>query len=150
MSQTGLEGFDVTVQKSQLWLKDLMEELGVEDRHKAYLALRAVLHALRDRLPVTEVAQLGAQLPMLLRGVYYEGWKPAGKPLKERHKEEFLALIREHLANDRNLDPETIACATFRVLARRLTEAESIKRLLPAELRMLWPPSITDMAYHLA
>ena len=27
---------------------------------------------------------LGAQLPMLLRGLYYEGWHMAGKPTKDR------------------------------------------------------------------
>jgi uncharacterized protein (DUF2267 family) len=66
--------FDRTLYKTHTWLKEIMEVLGTEDRHRAYMALRAVLHALRDRLTVEEVAQLGAQLPMLIRGLYYEGW----------------------------------------------------------------------------
>lgn len=99
MSATGLEVFDRTLHKTHAWLKAIMEELGTEDRHKAYLALRAVLHALRDRLTVEEVAQLAAQLPMLVRGLYYEGWDPTGKPLKERHKEAFLAHVAEELKN---------------------------------------------------
>jgi uncharacterized protein (DUF2267 family) len=70
-----------------------MEVLGWPNRHKAYLALRATLHALRDRLTVEEVAQLGAQLPTLIRGFYYEGWDPTGKPLRVRHKEQFLARL---------------------------------------------------------
>jgi uncharacterized protein (DUF2267 family) len=69
------------MQKTQIWLKDLMSQLDWEDRpHKAYLALRTVLHALRDRLTVEEAVQLGAQLPMLVRGFYYEGWTLKGKP----------------------------------------------------------------------
>jgi len=68
MSTTGLEVFDRTVQKTNSWLHDLMQVLQWADKHKAYLALRATLHALRDRLTVDEVAQLGAQLPMLIRG----------------------------------------------------------------------------------
>ncbi len=64
MSATGLEVFDRTLHKTHTWLKEIMGELGTEDRHRAYMALRAVLHALRDRLTVEEVAQLGAELPM--------------------------------------------------------------------------------------
>ena len=47
--------------------------LGTDDRQDAYRAVRGVLHTLRDRLPVEESAQLAAQLPTLLRGVFYEG-----------------------------------------------------------------------------
>ena len=90
MSATGLDVFDRTVHGTNNWLNDLMQVLGWQDRHKAYMALKATLHALRDRLTVEEVAQLGAQLPMLIRGFYYEGWDPTGKPLRARHKEEFL------------------------------------------------------------
>ena len=64
MASSGLAVFDTTLQKTNAWLKEVMDELGSSDRHQAYLALRAVLHALRDRLTVEEVAQLGAQLPM--------------------------------------------------------------------------------------
>ena len=91
MSATGLDVFDTTLQKTHLGLNDLMEVLVCPDRHRAYRALRATLHALRDRLTVDEVAQLGAQLPMLIRGFYYEGWDPSGKPLRERHRAQFLA-----------------------------------------------------------
>lgn len=141
MSTTGFETFDTTLQKTHIWLRDLMEELGWQDRHKAYLALRTVLHALRDRLTVEEAVQLGAQLPMLIRGFYYEGWKPAGKHVKGRHKEEFLAPIKDCFRNDESIDPEEIVRAVFRVLSWRITEGEieDVKHLLPPELRELWP-----------
>jgi uncharacterized protein (DUF2267 family) len=141
MSMTGLEVFDTTVHKTNSWLKELMQELHREDRRKAYLALRATLHALRDRLTVEEVAQLGAQLPMLIRGFYYEGWDPTGKPLKIRDKEEFLGLVAEEFRTDERLDPELIARAVFKVLADRVTagEIEDVKHVMPAEIRELWP-----------
>ncbi len=145
MSATGLEVFDTTLHKTHAWLKEVMKELGTEDRHKAYLALRSVLHALRDRLTVEEVAQLGAQLPMLIRGFYYEGWDPTGKPVKERHKEDFLAHIyrafKTTRAGEPDIDPEAVARAVFRVLARKISEGEieDIARILPREIRELWP-----------
>jgi uncharacterized protein (DUF2267 family) len=140
MSVTGLEVFDTTVQKTNSWLKDLMAELGWHDRRKAYLALRVTLHALRDRLTVEEAAQLAAQLPMLIRGFYYEGWNPTGKPLRERHREEFLAHIEEHFT-DEPVDAEQVAHAVFAVLATHVSpgEIEQVEQVLPSEIRDLWP-----------
>ena len=100
MSATGLDVFDRTLHKTNLWLNDVMQELGADNRHQAYRALRATLHALRDRLTIDEVADLGAQLPMLIRGFYYVGWDPSGKPLRERHREQFLARIAEVFKGD--------------------------------------------------
>ena len=141
MSATGLDVFDTTLHKTNIWLNDLMQELGWPDRHRAYLALRATLHTLRDRLTLEEVAQLGAQFPMLIRGFYYEGWDPTGKPLKVRHREQFLALIEEQFKGDDSIDPEQITHAVFTVLAKRVTEGEieDVKHVLPAEIRELWP-----------
>lgn len=142
MSTTGLEAFDATLQKTNIWLSDIMRELGWEgERQRAYLALRSVLHALRDRLTVEEALDLGAQLPMLVRGFYYEGWKTTGKPLKERHREDFLAHIKRDFRNDDRMGAEAIARAVFTVIARHASagEVEDVKRILPAELRALWP-----------
>lgn len=142
MSTTGLDAFDTTLQKTQVWLNDLMAELGWQDsRPKAYLALRSVLHALRDRLTAEEAIHLGAQLPMLVRGFYYEGWRLGGKPVKERHKEEFLAHVTAAFRRDPEVDPEKVARAVFKVLAHHITpgETKDIKGLLPGELRDLWP-----------
>jgi uncharacterized protein (DUF2267 family) len=141
MSATGLDVFDTTLHKTNSWLHELMQVLGWQDRHKAYLALRATLHALRDRLTVEEVAQLGAQLPMLIRGFYYEGWDPTDKPLRERHKEQFLARIEQQFRGNDRVDPEQLAHAVFAVLANRVTEGEieDVKHVLPAEIRDLWP-----------
>ncbi len=81
--KAGRDVFDGTMQKTEIWLNELMAELEWEGKpEKTYFALRTVLHALRDRLTVEEAVQLGAQLPMLVRGFYYEGWTLKGKPHK--------------------------------------------------------------------
>jgi uncharacterized protein (DUF2267 family) len=146
MSTTGLRAFDQTLQQSNIWLKELMELMGWEDRQRAYLALRLTLHALRDRLHVEAAAHLGAQLPLLLRGVYYDGWHPAGKPLKERSLEAFLAPVRKGLGRDPAVDAEAVARAVFRVLDRHVTAGEiaNVKHVLPKAVRDLWPETVAQ------
>lgn len=134
--------FGGTLQKTQIWLNDVMRELVWQEHpHKAYLALRTVLHALRDRLTLEEAVQLGAQLPMLVRGFYYEGWTLKRKPRKERHKEDFLDHIKDAFKGDVTVRPESIARAVFKVLARHTSEGEidDVKQILPKALHELWP-----------
>ena len=139
MSQTSLAAFDSTLQTTNIWLNDIQDRLGVGDHQRAYQALRAVLHALRDRLSVDQTAALAAQLPMLIRGFYYEGWHPHDKPLKERHKEEFLAHIAAAF-RELEIDPEEVARAVLQVLSKHVSAGEiaSMKQSLPTELRSLW------------
>jgi uncharacterized protein (DUF2267 family) len=72
MTASGREVFDKTVQTTNAWLNEIMEAIGPDGR-RAYRILAAVLHALRDRLTVDETAQLGAQLPILVRGLTISG-----------------------------------------------------------------------------
>ena len=140
MPATGLEVFDTTVQKANGWLKELMRIMEWQDRHRAYLALRATLHALRDRLTVDEVAQLGAQLPMLVRGMYYEGWDPSNQPLKARHKIDFLVDVTARIPSETPIDAEEMVRGVFRLLESRISDGEidDIRQILPAELKDLW------------
>jgi uncharacterized protein (DUF2267 family) len=140
--KTSHDVFDGTLQKTQIWLNDIMTDLEWHEQpHKAYLALRTVLHALRDRLTIEEAVQLGAQLPMLVRGLYYEGWTLKDKPHKERHKEDFLDHIKEVFKEDYTSRPESIARAVFKTLARHTSEGEisDVKNILPKVLHELWP-----------
>ncbi|MCB0122035.1 MAG: DUF2267 domain-containing protein, partial [Caldilineaceae bacterium] len=97
MTTTGFRGFDHTLQETHHWLNEIAEEMGNPDRHLAYHALRGVLFALRDRVTVEEVFNLSAQLPMLMRGIYLEGYKVAGKPEKY-HVDEFLARVNREIS----------------------------------------------------
>jgi uncharacterized protein (DUF2267 family) len=139
MSQTAIAAFDSTLQTTHVWLHEIMEEMGWIDRHRAYHALRAVLHALRDRLTVEGAAALAAQLPLLVRGIYYEGWHPAGKPTRERKKEQFLAHVAQAFRDD-PVDPEKVTRAVFGVLSRHISSGEKVhvEGLLPVEIRSLW------------
>jgi uncharacterized protein (DUF2267 family) len=136
------ELFDGTLQKTQIWLNDLMAELDWQGKpEKTFLALRTVLHALRDRLTVEEAVQLGAQLPMLVRGFYYEGWTLKGKPHKERHRDDFLDHVKAAFKSDVTVRPDSIVRAVFRVLELHTSdgEIEEVKNSLPKAIRELWP-----------
>lgn len=141
MSISAIAPIESTIHTTNAWLKELTEELGWTDRHQGYRALASVLHALRDRLSVAEAADLGAQLPMLIRGLYYEGWAPSGKPLKERKREEFLAHIAAAFPGNSEASPEGVAWAVFKVLERRVSTGEirDILHVLPPSIRSLWP-----------
>lgn len=143
MSSTGLEVFDKTVQTTNLWLNEIGKDLG-PDRRRCYQALRAVLFALRDRLTVDEAADLSAQLPMLIRGIFYEGYRPSTMPQKIRSLDEFLVKINESLQNVRPIGAEEAARAVFRVLDEHIPmgEMNEVKQMLPPEIRSLFPGSI--------
>src|SRR5258705_8421818 len=94
MPATGLEVFDKTIQTTNIWLDEIMAELSMEspDKHVAWHALRAVLMAVRDRMPVELAAHLGAELPLLIRRPYYDQFRPAQQPVVVRDREAFVAL----------------------------------------------------------
>jgi uncharacterized protein (DUF2267 family) len=141
MTATDVPVFEHTIHTTNEWIGELDEELGRQDRHQAYRILRAVLIALRDRLPVDEATDLGAQLPMLVRGFYYEGWNPSKTPTKERSLQAFLDHISENLQEMADGDPEDAARAVFGLLSRHVTpgEIEHVKSNLPAGVRRIWP-----------
>jgi len=143
MSIATIDAFDTTVQKSHLWLRELMDIGHFDSEEQAYTALSAVLHSLRDRLTVNEAAQLASELPMLIRGLYYEGWKPSKAPNKERTLQEFLDSVRESLRGNRLVDPQYASISVFQLLNEKISggEVNDIKRMLPPEIRALWPES---------
>lgn len=140
MSATGLQVFDSTVQETNRWLGLLLQKIGGDDRHRAYVILRATLHALRDRLGIHSAAHFAAQLPMLLRGLFYEGWRPSDHPSKERHIPDFLDSFRAHLPSGTVADAEKSVRAVFSVIWEMIDpgEVQKIMEVLPRDLRDLW------------
>lgn len=142
MPQTRIDVFDRTIQKSHLWLKELMEDLRTEDQHFAYMALRSALHALRDRLPKEEAMHLASQLPLVIAGVFVDGWRIKDKPEKFDRQEFFDRIREEHRFSQNQVDPQRIARAVFRLLARHVSpgEIKDVVDSFPADLKDLWSP----------
>jgi uncharacterized protein (DUF2267 family) len=141
MSAQGLEHLDRTVQLTHIWINELDERLQWNNKSRSYRLLKAVLHALRDSLRVNEAVDLGAQLPGLLRGAYYEQWRPATTPQKSRDVEEFLARVNEQFRRDPLAEPSQAVMAVFQLLTKKITEGEieDVRGCLPETIRNIWP-----------
>ena len=128
------------VQQIQEWLKELRDNGDLANENEAYSVLRAVLHQLRDRLTVEEAADLGAQLPLIVRGIYFEGWQPGHVPEKVRTKRKFLDGVLLKLLPHRN-PPEPAVRDVFALLAHHCDPGEiaNVIAQLPGEVKELWP-----------
>jgi uncharacterized protein (DUF2267 family) len=139
MSANGLDVFDKTLQTTHGWLNDVMEAVG-PDRRVAWKVLSTVLHKLRDRLTVELAAHLGAELPLLVRGVYYDQFEPAKQPTRCRDMQEFTAEVAEWLSDTRPVNPRVAVDAVFATLSRRIPAGQirKVQDALPQDIREAW------------
>lgn len=142
MSVSNVGSLNRTLQETQEWLKELAASAPFRDEEQAYTAFRAVLHSVRDRLIVEEAVHFSAQLPMLVRGFYFEGWRPALAPNEEETPREFHASVAESLRNARlDLDPAEATRAVLEFLERKMDAGQirHVKEQMPKPLQELWP-----------
>lgn len=139
MSATGLDVFDRTLQTTNIWLGEIMAVLG-PDRQVAWKVLSTVLHKLRDRLPLALSAHLGSQLPLLIRGVYYDQFEPGKQPQAIGTYEEFSAEVASWLSDIRPVDPDLAISTVFALLSRHISEGQVVKvrNSLPKGIRQRW------------
>lgn len=141
MSSSGLEVIDETVQHTHEWINELAERIETGDRRRALRLMRAVFSALRDHLAHDEAAHLSAQLPVLIRGFYWEGWRPSTTPIHPRGKAAFLETVGARYEAEPGGTLEGDVEEVFRLLNNRVSggEVEDVRRALPEDLRALWP-----------
>ena len=142
MSTTRRPVFDHAVHAANAWLRDVAEEFDTDDRHFAYRVLRAWLHLLRDRLTVEASAHFTAQLPELLRGIYYDGWDPSAVP--QRYD---VDVYESRFARDANIslhDVSRAAPAVTAVAQRHLSpgQVDKVFGQLPEDMRALLRPRV--------
>jgi uncharacterized protein (DUF2267 family) len=130
--------FDPQLQKTYDYLKNIMQEGQITSPHRAYSILRAVLHTLRDCLTIEEIAHLGAQLPMIIRGIYYENWDPNIVPKKIKTLEDFFYNVCLETSNAISIqEAEKNTPIILLVLTTYISEGEiqKIKNMLPKHLK---------------
>lgn len=140
MSATGLDVFDKTLQTTNIWLNEISDQIG-PDRQLAWHVLGAVLRTLRDRVPPELAVHLGSQLPILVRGTYYDQWNISQTPEKMRTAEDFLNRVADKMRYTRPVDTVDATKAVLAVLDRHIPEGqiENIRNALPEDIRALWP-----------
>jgi uncharacterized protein (DUF2267 family) len=139
MSASGLDVFDRSLETTHIWLNEICNDLG-PDKQLAWKVLSTVLHKLRDRLTINLAAHLGAQLPLVVRGVYYDQFEPGKMPSEFRSREEFVAEVALWLSDSRPVDTEEAIRSVFRVLSRHISEGQvnKVRDALPKSLRQMW------------
>ena len=140
MKTTGITAIDHAPQVVAEWLNRLQDDLAWSDRGRAYLLLRETLHAIRDFLTVDEAADLSAQLPLLIRGIFFEGWSPAQTPARDRSVDDFLNRVTEAFSDDPLIEPDVAVAAVFSLLRRQISPGEyrQVSWAMRKPLRDLW------------
>ena len=140
MSSTGHTAVDEAPQVVAEWLNLLCEDLEWTEKGRAFLLLTETLHAVRDYLGVEEATDLGAQLPLIIRGIYYTGWNPSKTPVHPRNKADFLERVSTKFSKDPLHDPERAVVAVFDLLRRKVSmgEIEHVIKAMRAPLQDLW------------
>jgi len=140
------DAFDTAVQKGNIWLKDIEKAGSLRSRFQAYAAMRSVLHALRDCLPPAEAVKFSAQLPLLVKGVFFDGWKVAPKPLRLT-REGLHAAIRRGLKDESGVEPGVALKAVLSALDRHISPSvlETIQLVLPRDVRVAVRMALTEI-----
>lgn len=128
-----------TVEQARHWIDETATELGSADKRDAYRVLKAVLHALRDRSTVEESSQLASQLPELIRGAFYENWRPARTPERYRDAGAFLDRVRDHAGLAGETEASFAVSAVMTVLRRHVStgELDDVLATMPSPVREL-------------
>ncbi|NNE82129.1 MAG: DUF2267 domain-containing protein [Silicimonas sp.] len=141
MSAQGLEVIDHTVQITHEWINELAGRLDWASRHSALRFLRTTLHIVRDHLLTDELAQFSAQLPLLVRGMMFEGWVPKRTPTKERSAAQFVEAINAKMGDTEEYRGAEDIKYVFELLNARLSvgEIEDVRVSMPEGIRAYWP-----------
>ncbi|MFQ6548257.1 DUF2267 domain-containing protein [Aestuariibius sp. 2305UL40-4] len=140
MSALGLKIIDESVQAANIWINEVNERVGWENKQRAYRLLRAVLQVLRDELSHDEAAHLSAQMPIFIRGVFFEGWHPAKTPIKERSRHGFIARVQAYFENDPMEDADYAIGAVLDTLDNHVSRGEmsDVRGALTRDIRKLF------------
>ena len=140
MSALGLRIIDESVQQANIWINEVNERTGWNDKQRAYRLLRAVLHAVRDHLSPDAAAKLAAQMPIMIRGIFFEGWDPSATPVRERSLPGFLGSVGAEFRRDPLKEPAAEVGAVLDTLDHRISDGEMtrLRKCFSEDVRTLF------------
>ncbi|MFC0505966.1 DUF2267 domain-containing protein [Micromonospora costi] len=142
MSEQFISAIESSIDKTNVILKDIENAYGwpKEQRNQSYAALRTVLHLLRDRMPVQESVEFAQQLPIVVRGVYFDGWQPQDVPVK-LNRDDFLYEVRQGFPYDVEGGTERVVQVVLDTLRRHITQGQwdDVKDTMPRDLARIMP-----------
>jgi uncharacterized protein (DUF2267 family) len=146
--------FEQYAPEANKFVREIAQELSnPEDTNHAYRIMKSVLHTLREVLSPEESLHLMSQLPLVIKGVYVDGWHISPKN-RIRSMQDFLTyLISQNApAAARDFgDDETAKHHTkcvFNVLKKHVAmgEIQHVIDQFPMELTELWLTEERDHA----
>jgi uncharacterized protein (DUF2267 family) len=137
-----VRNLDNSIDLTNTWFRDILDQLNWQSKESAYQVLRGTLPALRDRLPAEEAVDLAAQLPLLVKGMYYDGWT-LRKPEKFK-KQEFARRVHEQFGFDDSINPAEVIRAFLRVMCRHTGDGElrDVRSNMPKDIQEWFPEEV--------
>jgi uncharacterized protein (DUF2267 family) len=131
---------DRSVDEMDAWLDGVMQTLQTDNRQRAYQALEGTLPALRERLSSETASTFGRQMPVLIRGLFFNDPDTPDADHDHSELERFFATVRAPFSANLRIDAHAIAAAVFDVLDEQFSAEETakIRAELPADLQRLW------------
>jgi uncharacterized protein (DUF2267 family) len=135
--------FNKYADQGNLFLNQLSDELNMaENKPRTLRILKAVFHAIRNRISAEESTHFIAQLPMVLKALYVDGWKIGQKTTHRSTHQDFIEDVYQlsggaEGAFKRKDEVERYVRAVLDSLSHYISEGEmaDIAAMLPPQLR---------------
>jgi uncharacterized protein (DUF2267 family) len=132
------------IQILHIWIKEISYNANWDQASFSLAALRAVLQELRDHLALKDLAHLSAQLPIIIRGIFFENWTPPKSSKSTYEHYLFLKNIEERLNRYPHIEAKSAVSAVFKTLAKHIShgEKEKMRKILPESIEVWWLESM--------
>jgi uncharacterized protein (DUF2267 family) len=130
-----MNAFTSACHNAETYVSKLEAELPDCDKQQTWHILRGTLHALRDRIQPDEACHLAEQLPLVVRGAFFEAFRP-GRGVRKMDADTFLADVAAQVRVDppKNLEEKVWTALSYVLGSVSAGEKQDVVRNLPADI----------------